>query len=80
MSVSDTCHGEEWLPRACLAAPSRHPKTAVSLERRAHFRQQKLASESHDDFDAQLSCGAGGDPEPALKRPFRLRGVHVFEP
>ena len=38
-----------------------------------------LALESHVDFAAKLSLGAGGDPEPALKRQFRLRGVHIFE-
>ena len=78
--MSDPFHCEESQYKACRAVPIRHPKTAVSLERRAHFRQQKLASESHAAVAAKLSRGAGGDPEPALKRRFRLRGLHSFEP
>jgi hypothetical protein len=78
--MSDPLHGEEWRSRACLAIPIRHPQTAVSLERRAHFGSKKLASESHAAFAAQLSRGAGGDQEPALKLQFRLKRVHIFEP
>ena len=77
--MSDPFHCEESQSKACRAVPIRHPKTAVSLERGAHFGSQKLASESHADFAAQPSGDAGGGPEPAPKRQFRLRGVHIFE-